>query len=143
MKANILFAFFLGLNSCFSQVTSTPDPVEFKGKWLVTGIFSGYVPSISEDEAKLLIGKELVILDSVYSFESHFIRNPKYKIRAAKSNQYFPVLRMDADEVGILSDSVTVIRALDPHSPDWFEMILDGKRIIGFEEGWFLFFRKK
>jgi len=111
---------------------------QLKGIWVVTSYYEGYATSYGKDSANSVIGKNLFVTDSTLSFLNYKLINPSYSLKKISSNELFPIFRRGARDVGIKTETIEVIRVQNPRlSYDWFEIVVDGGRIIYPDDGWF------
>jgi len=140
MKLIFLFV-FLDMSSCFTQVTS--NHVNVKGRWKAVKIFPGNFKDIDEMEANKVIGQYMILSDSLYEFNGLTFINPTIDIQWVRCNDYFPIYRTTKGELGIVSDSMMIINVSDPIKRTQDLLILDGSRMIGLNQGWFVYLKKE
>lgn len=139
-----MFLLFLTIfvNNCAAQQRSTAynHPT---GVWKVIGVYEGHVVAITADEANSLTGKNLVLSDSVFSFVDYYFYNPKVSIKKESTNENFPLYRRSAYEVGIETDSITIIKIENNNGNKNVYLINNNDTLIYSKDGWFFFLKKE
>lgn len=139
-----MFLLFLTIfvNNCAAQQRSTAY-THPTGVWKVIGVYEGHVVAITADEANSLIGKSLVLSDSVFSFIDHYFYKPKISIKIKSTNEVFPIFRRYAYEAGIESDSIKVIKVESKDGSEDIHLIENDDSLIYSCDGWFFFLKKE
>ena len=139
----ILITLIILSSDCYSQTISNHEIDMFRGMWVVEKILPGNITFIDQHQASLFLNKQMLISDSTYLFSDILFHNPTFTFKRMWVNDLFPIYRSNSQEVGILSDSVTMVDVLDSNSPGRDSFILENNRLIAFREGWFIYFRKE
>jgi hypothetical protein len=125
----------------FAQSKSSQLPQPLEGVWSPDSIRAGYNPQIDSNKARTFLSSNLILTDSLFEFTDSKISSPQYEIHEEATNDFFPVFRMNADEIGIFRKAIIEIGVT---GRDYIRyVIVDKDRLITFNGGWFVFFSKR
>lgn len=87
---------------------------QIHGTWEIVGYQLGFISAMGDEEARIYLGRKVVLSDSAAIFDfDDFIVRPLYKFSVVNTEEHFRQSKTGPENLGISTDSLTVIRILD------------------------------